>query len=191
MLVEIKDKIVSTQLFEQKFVCDLSACKGACCVEGDAGAPMTLEEIDLISEHLEEIKPFMTAKGIEAVEKSDVFYVDEDNDFATTLVDGKECAFVYFDEKGITKCAIEKAYREKKIDFNKPISCHLFPIRVVKYTDFSAINYSEWSICSAACELGEKLKVPVYQFLKEPITRAFGEDFYKELEIVDQELKKD
>lgn len=189
MLIEVKDKVVSTQIFEKKFVCDLNACKGACCIEGDAGAPLSLEEIDILEDSLEAIKPYMRPEGLAAVEKSGVFYIDQDGDAGTTLVNEKECAFVYFDEQGITKCAVEKAYLEGEIDFKKPISCHLYPIRVKQFSDFQALNYDVWDICEPACACGDKLDVPVYRFLKEPLIRAFGEPFFEELKLVEQELK--
>jgi hypothetical protein len=190
MLVEIHDKIVSTQIFERKFVCDLNACKGACCVHGDAGAPLTIDEADILEEDLEKIKPYMRQEGIEAVDATGVFYVDQENDTATTLVNGAECAFVYFDEKGITKCAIEAAHKDGKTEFKKPISCHLYPIRLKQFNDFTAVNYDHWNICEPACKCGEELNVPVFRFLKEPLIRAFGEEFYQELIIVDGELAK-
>lgn len=189
-MIELEDKLISLDIFEKKFVCDLNACKGACCIEGDAGAPLSLEEVDIIEENLASIKPYMRAEGIEVVEKSGVFYMDEDNEPVTTLVNNAECAFVYFDEKGITKCAIEAAYYDKKIDFKKPISCHLYPIRVAKYRNFEAINYNEWHICKPACACGQKLNVSVYKFLKEPIIRKWGEGFFNELENIDKELEK-
>lgn len=189
MLVEIGDKIVSTQIFERKFVCDLNACKGACCIEGDAGAPLALEEIDILEEDFEAIKPYMRQEGIDAVEKTGVFYMDQDNEAGTTLVNEKECAFVFFDDKGITKCSIEQAHKEGKTDFKKPISCHLYPIRVKQFNDFTALNYDKWDICSPACACGESLNVPVYKFLKEPLIRAFGEEFFEELEVVNEEIK--
>lgn len=190
MLVEIHDKIVSTQIFDRKFVCDLNACKGACCVLGDAGAPLTIEEASIIEDELENIIPYMRPEGIQAVNETGVFYVDQENDFGTTLVNNAECAFVFFDENGITKCAIEKAHKEGKIDFIKPISCHLYPIRVKEFNDFTALNYDEWDICEPACACGSELDVPVYRFLKEPIIRAFGQAFFDELTIVETELKK-
>ncbi|MBL1281272.1 MAG: DUF3109 family protein [Fluviicola sp.] len=190
MLIEIDDKIVSTQIFERKFVCDLSACKGACCIEGDAGAPLTLEEVDILEETLDVIKPYMRKEGLDIIEEQGVFYMDQDNEPVTSLVNDAECAFVYFDENGITKCAVEKAHLEGKSDFKKPISCHLYPIRVKQFEEFTALNYDVWSICSDACSLGEKLGVPVFQFLKEPLIRAFGKDFFKELEVVSGELEK-
>ncbi len=190
MLIEIHDKIVSTQIFERKFVCDLTACKGACCIQGDAGAPLTMEEASIIENDLEKIMPYMREEGIAEVKKTGVFYIDQENDMATTLVNGQECAFVYFDEVGIAKCAIEKANKEGETNFKKPISCHLYPIRVKQFRDFTALNYNEWKICEPACKCGEKLDVPVYRFLKEPIIRAFGQPFFDELIIVDEELSK-
>ncbi len=190
MLIEVHDKIVSTQIFERKFVCDLTACKGACCVHGDAGAPLTMEEASILEDDLDKIIPFMREEGIAEVRKTGVFYIDQENDIATTLVNAQECAFVYFDDAGITKCAIEKANKEGKTEFKKPISCHLYPIRVKEFKDFTALNYNEWNICEPACACGEKLDVPVFRFLKEPIIRAFGEKFFDELVIVDEELSK-
>lgn len=191
MLIEVKDKVVSTLLFENKFVCDLNACKGACCVEGDSGAPIKLDEISILEEDLDKIKPYMRQEGIDAVDKTGVFYMDRwDNEPVTTLVNEKECAFVNFDANGIAKCAIEQAHKDGKTTFKKPISCHLYPIRVQKYESFEALNYSEWNICTPACECGSKLNVQVFKFLKEPIIRAFGEEFYSELELINSELEK-
>lgn len=188
MLVEIGDKVISTQIFEQKFVCDLNACKGACCIEGDAGAPLKREEINEIKDNLDNIKKYMRPEGIDAVDKDDVYYMDEEGEPVTTLVNGKECAFVYFDDKGITKCAVEAAYLDDKTDFKKPISCHLYPIRVKRFNELTALNYDHWSICEGARACGASLDVPVYRFLKEPLIRAFGEQFFEELTIVDKEL---
>lgn len=188
MLVEIQDKIVSTQIFERQFVCDLTACKGACCIEGNGGAPVTKEEVDIMEANLDKIRPYMRPEGIAAIEAQGVVYEDEDFEPATTLVNGKECAFVYFDQTNTAKCAIEKAHREGQIDFIKPISCHLYPIRTKQFNEYTALNYEKWDICEPACACGEKLDVPVYKFLKEPLIRAFGPEFYKELEVVSREL---
>lgn len=190
MLIEVKDKVVSTQIFERKFVCDLNACKGACCIEGDAGALLNYEEIDQLEEDLDAILPYMRPEGIAEVKKSGVFYMDEENEPVTTLVNGAECAFVFFDEKGITKCAIEQAYLDGKTTFKKPISCHLYPIRVKQFNELKALTYDVWPICAPACDCGEKLDVPVYRFLKEPLVRAFGEEFFQELEVVDKAWKE-
>jgi hypothetical protein len=184
MLIEIEDKIISTEVFERKFVCDLNACKGACCVEGDGGAPLTFEEVSIIEENYEKISAHMRPEGIANVAEKGIYYTDEENHPATTLVNGQECSFVYFDESGITKCAIEKAYLENEIDFKKPISCHLYPIRMKKFNEVIGLNYEEWHICKPACACGEKLDVPVFKFLKEPLIRAFGSSFYEELDSV-------
>jgi hypothetical protein len=188
MLIEIEDKIISTEIFERKFVCDLNACKGACCVEGDGGAPLTMEEVGIIEQQYETISKYMRPEGIANVKEKGVYYTDEEDHPATTLVNGQECSFVYFDDVGITKCAIEKAYLENEIDFKKPISCHLYPIRVKQFKELTALNYEEWHICKPACACGEQLNVPVYKFLREPLIRAFGTSFYQELELVEKEL---
>lgn len=188
MIIEIDNKLISSEIFENKFVCDLNACKGACCVKGDAGAPVTLEEIDILEEELENIKPFLRSEGIEMLEKSGVFYVDTTNEMVTTLVNNAECAFAVFDANGIAKCGIEDAYNAGKTTFKKPISCHLYPIRVVDKKEIKIINYDRWDVCNPACTLGESLNVKTFRFLKEPIIRAFGVEFYNELEIVDAEI---
>jgi hypothetical protein len=187
MLIELGDKIISTQIFDKKFVCDLNSCKGACCVEGDAGAPLTWEEVEIIRENLEKIKPFMRQEGIEIIAKSDVFYLDEEDQPVTSLVNQKECVFVQF-ENGIAKCSIEQAHKEGSLSFKKPISCHLYPIRLKKFNEYTAMNYEEWDVCKPACNCGEQLNVPVFKFLKEPLIRAFGEEFYSELEQVSKEI---
>ena len=191
MLVEIEDKIISTDVFSEEFVCDLSKCHGACCVEGDGGAPLKEKEVILIQDHLEKIKPFMNKKGTEAIANENFFYLDENDEPATQLVDKKESAFVYFDENSNNAmCSIETAYKSGEIPFNKPISCHLYPIRTKDFNEFTAINYERWDICSAACKLGSSLKMPVFKFLKEPLIRAYGASFYKEMEAINDELKK-
>ena len=183
MLVEIQDKIVSTEVFEKKFVCDLSRCKGACCVEGDAGAPLTDEEAETLKTELEIYKPYMRQEGIDAIESNGTSYEFMDEKL-TTLVNDKECAYAFFEEDGTAKCAIEKAHSEGKTEFKKPVSCHLYPIRVKQFKEVTALNYDVWDICSPACDLGQQLQVPVFKFLKEPLIRAFGEPFYNELETV-------
>ena len=182
-MISIENTLISEDILEKKFVCDLNACKGACCVAGDSGAPLDKEELPLLEAVLEKVKPFMTKKGLKAVEKNGSHVIDGDGDYTTTLVsDGAECAFVYFDEQKIAKCAIEKAYLEKKINWQKPISCHLYPIRITKYKTYDAVNYNKWNICAPACTCGEKLDVPVYKFLKTPLIRKYGKDWYKQLE---------
>ena len=182
-MIAIENTLVSEDILEKKFVCDLNACKGACCVAGDSGAPLDKEELDVLDSVVEKVKPYMTKKGLKAIEKNGSFVVDGDGDFTTTLVaPGEECAFVYFDEQNIAKCAIEKAYLEKKINWQKPISCHLYPIRIKKTKTYDAVNYDRWEICKPACSCGEKLNVPVYKFLKTPLIRKYGNKWFKQLE---------
>lgn len=188
-MVQIDDKIVSLDVFEQQFVCDLNACKGACCVEGDSGAPLENEEADLLAQIFEKVKPFMRIEGIREVEQQGFSVIDKDGDLTTPLVNDKECAFVSFDSNGTAKCSIEMAYNQEIIGFKKPISCHLFPIRIQKYDDFEAVNYESIKICEPACSCGSKLEVPVYKFLREPLVRLYGKDWYDTLEQAAKELK--
>ena len=190
MLVEIGNKIVSTDIFSEQFTCDLNKCKGACCVKGNGGAPLNENEVDKIQKNIEKIKPYMSKSGMETVDREGVYYLDEEDTPATKLINKKECCFVYFDKDEIAKCSIETAYKAGDINFNKPESCHLYPIRIKEFNEFTALNYETWDICSPACSLGKSLKVPVYQFLKEPIIRIFGSSFFEELTNVDQELNK-
>ena len=187
-MIQIKDTIVSELLLEKKFVCNLDACKGACCVEGDAGAPLEEKELNELEKVFPVVKKYLSEKSIAALEK-DLYTIDEDGEFVTQLVNNKECAFVSFDENGTTKCTIEQAYNNGETDFKKPISCHLFPVRLTQYENFTAVNYAYWNICDDACTLGENLGVKTYQFLKEPLIRRFGEDWFKELELVDERIK--
>lgn len=190
-MIQIEDKLISEDIFSEEFVCNLSKCKGACCIEGDAGAPLEASELDILEEIFPKIKPYLRPEGVEAIEKQGTSVEDFEGDLVTPLIDNRDCAYVIFDEKGITKCGIEKAYEEGVIDWQKPISCHLYPIRVTEYTTFTAFNYHEWPICSDACELGKELKVPVYKFLKNPLIRKYGEDFYETLSAVATEYFKE
>lgn len=189
-MVQIDDKIISLDVFEQQFVCDLNACKGACCVEGDSGAPLELEEVDILAQIFDKAKPFMREEGIKEIERQGVSVIDKDGDCTTPLVNNKECAFVSFDTNGTAKCSIEQAYNKDIIDFKKPISCHLFPIRIQKYDDFEAVNYESIKICEPACSCGQKLEVPVFKFLKEPLIRLYGEQWYNTLSEAADELKQ-
>ena len=187
-MVEIEDKIISDELFEKKFVCDLQKCKGGCCVEGDSGAPLKSKEIKEIAKNLSIIKSEMSTKGLNAIKNNDFHYVDSDGDKVTKLVDGKECVFVVFDKNNIAKCSIESAYRKNRINFNKPISCHLYPVRVKKYDSFTSINVDSWHVCKPACECGTELNVPVFKFLKDAIVRSWGLDFFHHLDSVYNEF---
>ena len=181
LMILIQDQVLSDDVKEQFFVCDLDACKGACCVEGDLGAPLEESELKELEASFEAVKPYLSEEGLKAIEKEGLYIKDFEGDYSTTTINGKECAFAIYDEKGILKCGIERAYLDGKTEFKKPISCHLYPIRVTKYDHYEALNYDRWSICSAACTLGERLGVPVYKFLKDALIRKYGEAWYKEL----------
>lgn len=188
-MIEIEDKVLSRDIFEKKFVCDLTACKGACCVEGSSGAPLEEEEIHILEKIYEDVKPFLNKKGIKAIEKQGQWVIDADGDYTTPLVaEEKECAYTIF-ENGLALCGIEKAFKAGATDYRKPISCHLYPIRTRKYAKFEALNYDVWHLCEPACACGEKLQVPVYKFLKDALTRKYGEEFYKMVEAAAVEVK--
>jgi len=181
-MIEVGAVLLHEDVVKENFVCNLNKCKGACCLEGDSGAPLEAAELDILNEIYPKVKPFMTAKGIATIEKTGTFVKDFEGDYTTPCVDvNKECAYVIW-ENGITKCAIEKAYENGAINWRKPISCHLYPIRVTKYPEFDVLNYDRWSICSPACAFGDELKVHVHEFLKAPLIRKYGEDWYRELE---------
>ena len=190
-MIQIDDKLISEDLFSEEFVCNLAKCKGICCVEGDAGAPLDEDETKILDEIYPKIKPYLRPEGIQAIEEQGTYTLDFEGDLVTPLVNNAECAYVIFDEKGYTKCAIEKAYEDGVIDWQKPISCHLYPIRITEYSNFSAINYHEWDICSDACTLGKELGVKVYQFLKKPLIRKYGEEFYQTLSEAAEEWEKE
>ena len=182
IMIEVGGHLVSEELIKENFICHLEKCKGACCIEGDAGAPLSESEVAILEDIYPKVKPYMTAKGIQTVEAVGTSVKDFDGDLTTPCVDtNKECAYVIW-ENGITKCAIEKAYEEGKTDWQKPISCHLYPIRLTEYPEFDMLNYDRWSICSSACSFGEEHQVKVYQFLKEPLIRKYGAAWYQELE---------
>ena len=188
-MIQVGDKIISLDIFEKYFVCDLNSCKGSCCVEGDSGAPLLDEEKKYLINNYDKVKPYMSRAGKIAIKKKGIAELDSDNDLTTTLVNNKECAFVIF-ENGIAKCSIEKAYNDGKINFKKPISCHLFPIRTQKYKDFEAINFEEIKSCKPACKCGNELEIPLYIFLKEALIRNYGEPWYNDLLQAAKLLKK-
>ena len=190
-MIQIDDKLISEDLFSEEFMCNLAKCKGICCVEGDAGAPLDEDETHILDEIYPKIKPYLRPEGIQAIEEQGTYTLDFEGDLVTPLVNNAECAYVIFDEKGYTKCAIEKAYEDGVIDWQKPIACHLYPIRITEYSNFSAINYHEWDICSDACTLGKELGVKVYQFLKKPLIRKYGKEFYQTLSEAAEEWEKE
>ena len=183
-MIQIDDKIVSQDLFEVLFVCDYDTCKGECCVEGDSGAPLEPGEAEELRRCLPEVRHLLSPAALEVIEEQGVSYFDEDGDEVTSIVRGRDCVFTTYDEQGRCACALEKVYNEGKTTFIKPISCQLYPVRLTKYPSFTAVNYHKWSICKCALKLGRKLQVPVYQFLRAPLIRAFGEEFYTQLEEV-------
>ena len=188
-MFQLNKTIISEEILEKEFVCNLSACKGACCVDGDAGAPLTQEETQILVDIYPKVKPFLRPEGIQAIEEQGAFVIGTDGEYETTLIEGKDCAYVIFDGQ-TALCGIEQAYNEGIVDWKKPVSCHLYPIRVKEYSDFAAVNYHKWHICSDACSLGKELQVPVYKFVKEALVRKFGEQWYEELEKVAEEMKK-
>lgn len=180
-MIEIDGKIVTTDILTEKFCCDLAACRGICCVEGNSGAPLEDDEADILEREYGAYRPYMTPEGIEAVERQGFAVIDPDGDLTTPLVDGAECAFA-FRENGITFCAVERACREGRTDFLKPVSCHLYPIRVKKFRDGSVgLNYHRWSVCAPAVKCGGESGTAVYESLREPVERAFGSEFYEAL----------
>lgn len=189
-MLQIDDTIISLELLEEHFVCDLNSCKGICCIEGDDGAPLEEAEVKIIEDLLPVIWDDISEASKSVINKQGVSYIDQDGEPVTSIVNGAECVFTYTDESGVCKCAIEKAFREGKTNFYKPISCHLYPVRLQKYDEFTAVNYHRWSVCGCARKLGGKLGVPVYQFLKEPLIRRFGSEWFEQLEIADKEFKK-
>ena len=180
-MLQIDDTIISMDVIESQFICDLCKCKGECCVDGDAGAPLEKEENDAINEILPVIWDELSKEAQLLIKKQGISYEDYDGELVTSIIKGKECVFTYFDEDGVCKCVIDNAYREGRISVQKPISCHLYPIRLQKYRDFTAVNYHRWSICQPAVKFGSKEGVALYEFLKEPLIRKFGDKWYDNL----------
>ncbi|MBY0436379.1 MAG: DUF3109 family protein [Cyclobacteriaceae bacterium] len=180
-MIQVGEILVSDDIKDVEFVCHLEKCKGACCVEGELGAPLEEAELPLMHEIQKAVAPYLTADGKKAIAEQGPYILDEDGDYSTPTIGGRECAYAHYDEKGILKCGIEQAYLDGKISFRKPISCHLYPIRITKKKNFEAVNYHKWKICSDACKLGQSLQVPLYKFLKDPLIRKYGEAWYGEL----------
>ncbi len=190
-MIIVQDKLVSDDVVSEQFVCNLTACKGACCWEGDSGAPLEKAELAILDDIFEKVRPYLTPVGIAAIEaQGKHVWFEEAKEHGTTLVNNGPCAYMTL-EGGVAQCGIEKAWRDGIIEFRKPISCQLYPIRVEKneVVGFEALNYDRWEICSAACEKGKKEQVPVYVFLKDAIIRKYGVDFYEELDGAAQFLK--
>jgi hypothetical protein len=180
-MIRIEDTLISPDVIEKKFCCHLQKCYGACCVKGDSGAPLNEEEVKLLPRIIEKIKPFLRPEGVKAIENQGTHVIDSENEPVTPLINGEECAYTLF-ENGIAKCGIEKAFIEGSINFQKPVSCHLYPIRVRKFENFLAVNYDKWEICDPARKYGDKIGIPVYKFVKDALIRRFGEDWYNQLQ---------
>ena len=179
-MIQIGEQIVSLDIIEKEFCCDLSKCKGICCIEGDAGAPLTDAEVADYEKNIEKILPYLSEKNQSVLKGKGVFYLDEEGEKVTMLVDNAECAFVEHKD-GILFCGIEHAFHDGKISVQKPISCHLYPIRCHQYRDFEALNFHSWNVCSDAVCKGRNEQIKVYQFLKEPLIRKYGKEWYNEL----------
>lgn len=185
-MIVIDNILVSDDVLSEQFVCDLNHCKGGCCEDGDAGAPLMDEELKQLADNFEAIKPYLTAEGLAEIERQGKYVHDQYFGWVTPTVNNAICAYGFRDEKGIIKCGIEQAYNDGKLNWKKPVSCHLFPIKTEKSRldkDLEFVNYvPREDLCSAACSLGKQLKMPVYKFLKEAIIRKYGEAFYNSLE---------
>ncbi len=188
-MIEIGDTLVSMDIIDKKFWCDISVCKGQCCVDGDSGAPLEDDEVRKIKKAYPKVMPFMRSEGIQAVKQQGLYVIDCEDDKVTPLVNDAECAYAIF-ENGIALCVFEKAFNEGLIDFQKPISCHLYPIRISKLKNHSALNYDVWDICKSAKKCGKINNTPIYKFLKIPLIRKYGKEWYKELQLVASELEK-
>ncbi|HSV75702.1 MAG TPA: DUF3109 family protein [Bacteroidales bacterium] len=180
-MIIIGNTLISDEIYTERFVCDLKACMGACCVEGDLGAPLTKEETGILEEVYPRVKPFLLESSIVAIESSGFWVKGLDGDPYTPLVDAGRCAYAYFDEN-IACCAFEKAWEKGLTDFQKPVSCHLYPIRLTHYKDYDALNYHHWHVCEGAIKRGNELNVPVFRFLKEALVRKYGQEWYDELD---------
>ena len=190
MMIEIEGKVINTEIFRRRFVCDISKCKGTCCYDGDSGAPLEKEELDKLTEVFPAVEPLLSDKEREEISRQGLWVTDADGDFVTPIIDGRECVYTNREPDGTWSCAIEKAFREGKTNWRKPISCYLYPITVSKTRKYELLNFHEWEVCRPAMELGQKVGTPAYKFLREPIIEKFGEDFYKELEELEQELSR-
>ncbi|RYE25344.1 MAG: DUF3109 family protein [Sphingobacteriales bacterium] len=189
-MIAIDHVLLSDEVVEEQFVCDLNACKGGCCVDGDCGAPLTEDETKIIADIYPIVKPYLSQQYIDEIARQGTHTMDDEFGYVTPTVDGGICVYAYTDEVGIVKCAIEKAWKEGKVEFQKPISCHLFPIRITSHPGYEAVNYEpRKKLCKPACKLGKQLKVPVYKFLKSSIVRKYGEEFYEALDAVATKMK--
>ena len=190
-MVQIQQTLISDDIFKEHFICDLCKCKGQCCVDGESGAPLEQNEFEEINEILPLIWDDLSPAAQELINEQGIAYTDYDGELVTSIINGEECVFTFFDDNGVCKCVIDNAYREGRINIQKPISCHLYPIRLKEYVEFTAVNYHKWSVCESATVLGRQQGLPLFRFLKEPLIRKFGENWYNELcEVADVIEKK-
>jgi hypothetical protein len=187
-MLQIGNTLISLDLITSRFHCDLNACKGACCVSGDSGAPLEPSEAEILDDIYPSLKPFLREEALKAIEEQGTSVIDFEGDLVTPLIDGKECAYTLF-ENGIARCAIETAYSHGAIQFRKPISCYLYPVRIKKYSQFEAVNYDRWDICRDAIPLGNELDMPVYRFVKKPLVQQYGQKWFNLLETAAKNLK--
>ena len=190
MIIEIGNTLISSDLVDKKFICDYVTCKGVCCLEGDSGAPLTAEEDNTIKKVFPKVLKYLSSEAQQLIADNGTSYIDIEGDVVTTINNGRECVFTHFTKDGSCRCAFEMAFEAGEIDFPKPISCALYPVRVKQYKDFVGVNYDEWYICKCAEVLGEKMGTPVYKFLKKPLIRRFGEAWYTELKMAAEQLKE-
>ncbi len=189
----IQNILIHDDVVKENFLCQLDACKGACCWEGDWGAPLEDKEIGILNDTLEEVKPYLSPEGLAVIEEKGVaVYYDEPKEYGTSLLANGACSFMTYDAQGVAQCGIEQAYNDGKVNFKKPISCHLYPIRIESNpsVSFEALNYDRWDICSAACSNGKKAQLPIYRFVREALVRKYGQEFYDELDAAAQHLEK-
>lgn len=181
-MFQIGKAIISDDILEKDFVCNLSACKGACCIDGEAGAPLEDKETEILVDIYADVKPYLRPEGVLAIEEQGAFVKGADGEWETPLINKEECAYVVYSDKGIAKCGLEEAFNNGATKWKKPVSCHLYPIRINEYEELTAVNYHKWQICDPACSLGEELQIPIYKFVKEALIRKFGKEWYKKLE---------
>lgn len=189
-MIVVENTIISHDIITCHFACNLQVCKGACCIQGDAGAPLAKEEAALLHEILPDIAPYLRKKGIDTIRETGTSTIDSEGDTVTPLIDGKECAYALF-ENGIARCGIEKAYLAGAIEYRKPISCHLYPVRINKYKTYDAVNYDLWEICDSARTYGQKTKTPLYRFTEEALIRKYGKKWFRQLLMIANKLEKE
>lgn len=190
-MIQLGNTLISEDVLEKNFVCNLDKCKGECCKAGDTGAPLDEDEIPVMEKHLEAVMPYLPEASQKKIRKEGFWKQDDDYELVTNFHATGECVFVFYDEKKILKCAYEQAFYDGKIDWKKPVSCHLYPIRIEKLKNYDAINYHKWSICKAACTFGNELRVPIFKFVKDGLIRKFGEKYFAELEEVALQWEKE